>query len=185
LSPETRRAINTLAGAAAKQLGDKGLTPAKRRILAALRDLEAIGQTAPDRQTVAWFADASPKSSAYTNNLGALRSAGLIDYPEQGTVGLTDAGREAEPARAAPTHEHIMALVVGKLVPAQRRMLEVAVAHYPNSIASDHLAEASGASATSSAFTNNRGRLRSLGLIEYPSSGFVRAADLLFPGSSI
>ena len=43
-----------------------------------------------------------------------MRSAGLIDYPGQGTVALTDAGRSKEPARAAPTHEHIMALVVGK-----------------------------------------------------------------------
>lgn len=29
-------------------------------------------------------AGASPTSSAFTNNLGALRSAGMIDYPEQG-----------------------------------------------------------------------------------------------------
>lgn len=163
---------------------DATVTPAKRRILAALRGLEATGQTAPDKQIVAWFADASPKSSAYANNLGALRASGLIEYPGQGTVTLTDAGREAEPARAAPTHDHIMALVGGKLTPALRRMLDVAVAAYPSAVSIMDLAAQAGASPSSSAFANNRGRLRSLGLIDYPSNGYVRAAALLFPGGA-
>lgn len=164
-----------------QQPGDFSITPAKRRILGALRDLEAIGQTAPDKLNLAWFADASPKSSSYSNNLGALRSAGLIEYPGQGTVGLTDAGRAAEPARGAPTHAHIMALVASKLVPAVRRMLDAAVAAYPDSLSIDALAAQIEQSSKSSSFSNNRGRLRSLGLIDYPSAGTVRAADLLFP----
>ncbi|MER9961690.1 hypothetical protein NKJ72_12095 [Mesorhizobium sp. M0045] len=164
------------------QPANVSISPARWRILVALRDLEAIGQTAPDKQVVAWFADASPKSSAFANNLGSLRSSGVIDYPGQGTVALTDVGRNAVPERNAPTHEHIMGLVAGKLTPALRRMLDAAVAVYPGAISTADLAEAAGASPTSSAFANNRGRLRSLGLIDYPSSGQVRAADLLFPG---
>ena len=37
-----------------------------------------------------------------------------------------------------------------------------------------------GASATSSAFANNLGRLRSLGLVTYPRPGWVAAAPVLF-----
>jgi hypothetical protein len=161
--------------------GDPSLTPAKRKVLIALRELEAIGQTSPEKQTVAWFADASPKSSAFANNLGSLRTSGFIDYPGQGRVALTDSGREAEPPRDAPTHESIMDLVRGKLAPAQLRLLDVAISVYPEGIAVADLATEAGASLRSSAFANNRGRLRSLGLIDYPSTGFVRAADLLFP----
>src|SRR5690606_8232293 len=37
----------------------------------------------------------SPTSGGYFNNLGRLRSCGLIDYPEPGLVALTNAGRAA------------------------------------------------------------------------------------------
>ena len=37
------------------------------------------------------------------------------------------------------------------------------------------------ASPTSSGFSNNLGRLRSLGLVDYPESGTVAATPLLFP----
>jgi hypothetical protein len=39
-----------------------------------------------DKKSLAESIDVSPTSSAYTNNLGALRSAGMIDYPSQGTA---------------------------------------------------------------------------------------------------
>jgi hypothetical protein len=163
------------------EVNAEGLTPAKRRILVALRQLEAIGQAAPEKANVAWFAGASPKSSAFSNNLGAMRSAGLIDYPSGGTVALADAGRDAAPPVAAPSHAEIMDLVRAKLAPAQARMLQAAVAVYPLELPLEQLAERAGQSLTSSSFSNNRGRLRSLGLITYPRPGHVRAADVLFP----
>lgn len=177
-APKTTTVVDHLAA------GAQALTPAKRKILVALRELEAIGQVAPEKLNVAWFAEASPKSSAYANNLGAMRSAGLIEYPGQGTVALTDAGRAAEPARGAPSHAGIMDLVRSKVPPAQFRMIEALVAVYPDPMHNDRLASDIGASVTSSAFANNKGRLRSLGLIDYPAAGMVRAADLLFPGGS-
>ena len=164
-----------------REVVPESLTPARHRILVALRQLEALGQDAPGKTNVAWFAGASPKSSAFGNNLGAMRSAGLIDYPGAGTVALTDAGRELVPRVDAPSHADLMAIARDKLTPAQLRMLEAAVDCYPNHLTTDELADHIGASPTSSAFGNNRGRLRSLGLITYPDGGQVRAADLLFP----
>jgi hypothetical protein len=160
---------------------DDSLAPAKRRILVALRQLEAIGNPEADRDAVAWFAGASPNSSGFANNLGALRTAGLIDYPAGGKVKLTEAGKDLVPETPAPTHEDIVSLVRDKVTPAQFRLLEAAIAAYPEDVASDELATAAGASPTSSGFANNKGRLRSLGLIDYPSQGRVRASAVLFP----
>ncbi|HXG36543.1 MAG TPA: hypothetical protein VNL15_06215 [Dehalococcoidia bacterium] len=51
---------------------------------------------------------------------------------------------------------------------------------YPESLTNEELAAAAGY-AQGGAFNNPKGRLRTLGLITYPTPGMVRAADLLFP----
>ena len=162
-----------------------GLGPAKVRILTALRQLEALDNTEPDKASVAWFAGASPKSSAFANNLGAMRTAGLVDYPGPGRLCLTEAGRALVAPVRAPSHADIMALVADKLQPAQLRLLQVAINVWPGAVRGDELASLAGVSPVSSAFANNRGRLRSLGLLTYPEAGLVRAADVLFPDGAI
>ena len=52
---------------------------------------------------------------------------------------------------------------------------------YPSSMHNQTLADAAGYTAGAGAFNNPRGRLKTLGLIEYPQPGMVRARDLLFP----
>jgi hypothetical protein len=61
--------------------GEALVPPAKRKLLEALVALESIGVDAAPRNQVALFAGVSPASSGYSNNLGALRSLGLLDYP--------------------------------------------------------------------------------------------------------
>ena len=63
----------------------------------------------------------------------------------------------------------------------QVEILKSVIGIYPDVIDKDQLAQATGASATSSAYTNNLGALRSLGAICYPDKGRVRATELLFP----
>lgn len=60
--------------------------PARSRIIDALVDVypEALPKT-----ELAERAGASSSSSGYTNNLGNLRSLGLIDYPEPGYAAAT------------------------------------------------------------------------------------------------
>ena len=43
------------------------------------------------------------------------------------------------------------------------------------------MALAIGVQPTSGSYANNLGRLRTLGVIEYPQKGTVRAHDVLFP----
>jgi len=162
--------------------GDGNLVGAQRRILDAIAWAASLGTPAVGKDMVAFLAGASPTSSTYQNNLGALRTAGLVDYPGPGKVQLLSEGAAiAAPSAYAPTHEAIMEKIKAKLTPALMRILQAAAAAYPNDLTKDELAETAAASATSSTYQNNLGRLRSLGFITYPSTGRVRAGEGLFP----
>lgn len=158
------------------------VTAPQQRILDALAAFEAAGLADVAKSNVAVFAGQSSTSSGFANNLGALRSAGLIAYPSGGRVALTDLGRSA----AAPTEtirsvEQLHEAWRAKLSAPQWRILQVLISRFPGALARAAVAEESGQSATSSGFANNLGALRSLGLLDYPTNGMVAATDLLFP----
>lgn len=157
------------------------LTPAKQRLLDELAAFECMGISVVPKIQLALMADVSPKSSGYANNLGALRSAGLIDYPSGGVVVLTDAGREqATPPDIPPTTEALHQALFARLGPSKARILAALIDAYPGSLAREAVAEQAGASPASSGFANNLGSLRSLGLIDYPAPGQVAALPVLF-----
>lgn len=160
--------------------GDFRPSNPQQKILDALADLEAIGLADVDKRQAALFARVSPKSSGYTNNLGALRTAGLIHYPTPGRVALTDAGREFTEAHAPPTVDELHDFVFDLVGRPRAAILRVLIDAYPQPVAKEDLAHAAGVSPISSGYTNNLGSLRSLGLIEYPQPGHAAAADLLF-----
>jgi hypothetical protein len=158
------------------------VTRPQQRILNALAWAESFNLPTQRREKVAFLADASPKSSAFMNNLGALRSAALIDYPIQGYVGLTPQGRaiaDVDP-NAPSTSPDLQRAICAKLPAPQARIVEAVVRAYPSSLDRAAVADAAGASPASSAFMNNLGALRSLGLLEYPSQGLVAASAVLF-----
>lgn len=174
--PEPRRASAPPAPALS------GVTAPQQRILDALAKLDAFGVAAPQKPTLAAMAGVSSKSSGFANNLGAMRSAGLIDYPAGGCVALTDTGRAiANAPERAPTlqdlHEGWLAMVTRP----QAELLRVLISSYPVELPKLALAARAGVSASSSGFANNLGALRSLGAIDYPQAGHVVATALLFP----
>lgn len=178
-SPGRRGPEATVAPAGSPATGDTPTRP-QQTILNALAWLERLRPSA-DRTLLALMADASPKSSAFANNLGALRSAGRITYPNTGSVQLTEKGRAlARPEGVPETSPALQASIFRKLPAAQVRILVALVGVYPQALEKNVLAEAACASPTSSAFANNLGALRSLGLLRYPSRGQVVAADALF-----
>lgn len=159
----------------------QAVPPARQRLLDGLATLESIGLEAPNRSQVALWVGVSPKSSGYANNLGALRTSGLIDYPAGARVSLTAAGRAlaAEPEAIADDQE-LHARIRALISPARWRLLEPLIDVYPEALAKDDLAAAAGVSALSSGFANNLGAMRTLGLIEYPQPGTVAATDTVF-----
>lgn len=167
--------------AAAVERNPSAVTGPQQRILDSLAWLASIRPTDPaDRTQLALLAGATPKSSAYANNLGALRTASLITYPGGNTVKLTDAGHAAaqQPA-SAPTTEDLHRTLQSKLAAPQWRILEILARRHPDVVERGDLAGHAGASATSSAFANNLGALRSMGFIDYQQGGVV-ARDCLF-----
>ncbi|MFE6508078.1 helicase HerA-like domain-containing protein [Nocardioides sp. NPDC057764] len=158
-----------------------GMSPARQRLLDALAGLEDIGIEMARKTQLALWAGVSPKSSGFANNLGALRTAGLIEYPAPSHVGLTDDGRAlTQETELLANNDELHRKVQTLVTPARWRILAALIEAYPDSLPKDALAEAAGVSAASSGYANNLGALRSLGLLDYPSPGFVAATPVLF-----
>lgn len=173
------------ARAPATQQRAEGVTPAQQRILDALAWLEGVGLRRADRTQLALLAGASPTSSAYANNLGSLRSGGLVDYPGPNAVSLTEHGATMAQATEVPgTSAELQAAFLRRLSPAKARILSTLIAEYPRAVGRDQLAERSGASFSSSAYANNLGSLRSLGVIDYRDGGVVALPVLFLEGTA-
>jgi hypothetical protein len=156
------------------------LTRKQQGILKALAQFEALGRSPISKKWIAALSGASHKSSAYTNNLGALRSQGLIQYDGSGNVLLTAQGRGAAPSVEPPAgSDEILDRCLAILTSKQQAILKVLYEAHPHAVKKQELAEKSGASPTSSAYTNNLGALRSAGMIEYAPDG-AKCAGWLF-----
>lgn len=159
----------------------ESITNPQQRILDSIAWLESVGLYNPKRTIIAFLAEQSPKSSGFTNNLGALRSAGLITYPSSDSLGFTEAGRSAANPQTAPvTTEELQRAVLSRLPRPQANILQILINEYPNPVNRESLAEQAGQSPRSSGYTNNLGALRSLGVIDYPSSSEAVALPVLF-----
>lgn len=155
------------------------LSAPQTRILEALGRCLSIKRARVTRPWVAFLSGASPKSSAFTNNLGALRSKGFIDY-ENGLVYLTDQGRKSVHISKPMSQPELHDRIIDMLPAPQAKILNALLDRGGKSIDRPKLAELAGASPTSSAYTNNLGAMRSLGLIEYGSGSTVFAKSDLF-----
>lgn len=157
-----------------------GLPGPQQRILDAIAWFESIGITEPETTAVAFLAGYTVGGGAFNNPRGNLRTAGLIEY--RGTkLALTEQGREharlpGYPPSQKELHDRVMQCLPGP----EQKLLRVLIDIYPNDIGDSELAERTGYSAGGGAFNNPKGRLRTLGLVTYPASRRVRAADLLF-----
>lgn len=162
-------------------LTSKTISKPQQAILNALAAFEALGLESVNRSNLAVYADSKPKSSGYTNNLGALRSLGLIDYPASGKVALTPQGREMTTASQPMTIATLHEAWYRKLPNPQTLILKELIKIHPDSLSRQALADQIGQSPISSGYNNNLGALRSLGLIDYPRPGWIVATQLLFP----
>ena len=155
------------------------LTTPQQRIIDAIAWFESIGIYDPEQTAVAFIAKYVVTGGAYLNPRGWLRSNGLIECRGD-KISLTDAGRKLaftpdSPLTTEELHNHVMSILPAPAQKILKPLLEV----YPQSIQNADLAEAAGY-AIGGAFNNPKGRLRSLGLIEYLSDGSIRAKSLLF-----
>ena len=156
------------------------LTGPEQRILDALAWLESIGVQGPEQTAVAFLAGYTIGGGAFNNPKGKLRGKGLIEYLSGDCLMLTDSGRELANRPDTPlTADELQRMVMQRLPGPEQRILRPLLDAYPNDLSNEELAAAAGYEPNGGAFNNPRGRLRSLGLIEY-RSGRVRARPILF-----
>jgi hypothetical protein len=161
--------------------GDAGLSNPEQRIVDAIAWLEDVGVDAPEQPAVSFLAGYSYGSGAFNNPRGSLRVKGYVEYRPGNRIALTDAGRAVAhhsdvPLTNAAMHERILS----KLPNPEQRVLRPLLERYPEPMGQAELAGVAGYAVGSGAFNNPRGRLRTLGLIDYPQPGMAVARSILF-----
>lgn len=177
VAPGARRAPERAAAPSA------GLTGPEQRILDAIAWMNSIGVHEPEQVAVAFIAGYTIGGGAWNNPRGSLRTRGLIEVRGD-TLTLTTAG--AALARAPDgdvSADELHRRIFERLPGPESKLLRVLLDRYPAALSNEELASAAGYSAGGGAFNNPRGRLRSLGLIEYRDRA-SRARDILFPGAA-
>jgi hypothetical protein len=135
------------------------LVPAQQRVLDTLALMERLGVDRSREAFGAWYGK-HPRNKAVVNNVGALRSAGLL---QADAYELTDAGRARANYIDPPTQEEARELIMRGLKPAQRRILELALEH--PGLDRDAFGELLGKHPRNKAVVNNIGALRTRGLL--------------------
>ena len=154
------------------------LSNPEKRVLNAIAWMNSIGVSEPEKTAVAFLAD-YVVGGAFNNACGSLRSKGLIQYQGSKIV-LTDQGRQfAETPEGSLTSEEMHRKVMDRLDGPGRKLMEVLIREYPEEISNEDLAAATGYQ-VGGAFNNAKGRLRTLGLAEYPRPNFTKASSILF-----
>lgn len=156
------------------------LTGPEQKILDAIAWMESIGVHEPEQTAVAFLAGYTYGGGGFNNPKGSLRTKELVEYRGR-NIALTDLGREvAQAPDNVLTQEELHAKVLGVLGGPEQRILKPLLEQYPESIKNEELAGLSGYTYGSGGFNNPKGRLRTLGLIEYLPGGFSKARDILF-----
>lgn len=157
------------------------LTGPERKIVNAIAWLESIGVSDPEQTAVAFLAGYTYGGGGFNNPRGALRTKGLVEYRPGNHITLTELGRSVAETPDVPLtndalHRHVLDILPGP----ERKILEVLLSEHPNAVSNEDLANRTGYTPGSGGFNNPRGRLRTLGLVEYPQPGHVKARDILF-----
>lgn len=155
-----------------------GINGSQVKMLQALKRLEQVGIDRPSRAQVAFWAGARVTSSAFSNNAGNLKTRGLVDYPGDGVIMLTDEGRVIAGAVPVILADDVFKGGAALLNTPQQKMLKALYDSGP--LTREALSErAQVAAVTSSAFSNNLGGMKTAGLVEYPQKGTVKLAAWL------
>ncbi len=162
-----------------------------QRVIDAIAWLEALGISEPRTTAVAFLAGYKPTGGAFFNPCGRLAGRGLIERGGSGRekwIKLTDGpegGRRLAKVNGLPiTDAALQEAVLARLDGPERRLLTALLPHGSEGLSNDELAAAAGYDPSGGAFFNPRGRLKSLGLVEYGPGKRTCASIVLYPESN-
>lgn len=169
----------------AQQSGDGTVTGPELKILTALAELEALGLYPADRQQLGLLAGyTNVRSGGFSEPLGRLMAGGMTTAPSAGKVAITDAGRAAVgPVDPPASSQELQDRILRKLTGPEQKLLNVLLTNYPQALTKEELAAACDPPYTnirSGGFSEPLGRLNTLGLVETPARGVVKASHALF-----
>ena len=177
--PILKEAVIDMAEKAVEQI-DKTISNPEQRILDAIAWMESINITEPNQVAVAFLAGYKFGAGGFNNPRGALRVKGLVEYRGDKIV-LTESGRLlANTPETILTQEELHIKVLGKLPGPEQRLLKPLLDVYPAEMTNEELASQASYAPNAGGFNNPKGRLRTLGLIEYTGPGRVKASEILF-----
>lgn len=150
-------------------LQESAYSAPQKKVMRALAMWLSIGHATPSREMVAAVAGYSPSSGGFGNLLGSLKTVGAIDYPMPGHVTALANGM------VAPSREDGCHMLWANLSNPQRKIVHALIGHGGSTRA--ELGADTGYSPSSGGFGNLLGSLRTLGIIDYPTSGTVVMSD--------
>ncbi len=166
-------------GLTPKHLDAPELSRTQQKILNVAAWIQQFGIAPIPVGMLAAHAGYSAGGGAFNNLLSRLNVLGFIRRPGGGMIELTPMG-----VAVARPEEHIDGDVLeswyAKIGNSKARMLKLLVDDYPNVYTKAELAEKLGEAAGGGAFNNKVSALKTLGLVEYPAPGMVKASELLF-----
>ena len=171
----------TLPKSADEQAERDQLTGPEQRILDAIAWLNSIGIDEPAQVAVAFLARYTYGTGGFNNARGSCNSKGLVKYLPGDRIMLTDAGkRVAAIVDGDLTTEELHQRVMSVLPNPEQRVLKPLLEAYPRALSDEELAPLANYKPGVGGFNNPKGRLRTLGLIEYPQPKHSVASKILF-----
>lgn len=162
--------------------GGGAITGPQQRILDALAWWVDLGHATVTNEQAAFVAGYVPNAGGFNNPRGALKMMGHVTYPLPGSVALTESGIALANAPAvAADGDQLRQIISAKLNGPQRRIFDVVVEAYPDSLSNDEAAQRAGYAPNAGGYNNPRGSLKMMTILTYPQPGHVRASDWLFP----
>lgn len=156
----------------------EGVTAPQQRVLNALQWWHLAGIEAPNRYMLA-FAAKFKVGGYFTDLVSSMKTAELVSYPSPGVVTLTGKGQSlCDPSTETPTRRRLieMTLETIKKEP-QRKIFRACVDAWPDDLNREELAERAGFK-VGGYFTDLVSSVKTAGLIEYPTPGRVKLAQL-------
>lgn len=150
--------------------GHDTLSGSQRRVMAAVGFWRSIDHDAPSREQVAAVAGYKPSAGGFNNLIGGLKTAGLLDIPRPGHVGLAE-GAHFNELSTGEARDKMLSVLSG----SQRRLVDAMLDG--QAMTREDLAKATDYSAGSGGFNNLIGSLCTIGILEKPSPGMVEISD--------